>query len=330
MTIKLHFPVILAVLLYLLIYFLRTQQLNFEAKNRENELDLFPEVRQTLDKQISGFLPTPQAQLLSGILLGNKKDLPVGLKLALRDTATLHIVVVSGQNLTILAYFVMLLAGLLKRKMALLLTLAVIIFYTLLTGGQVPVLRAAVMAAAAFSAQFFGRVRDGAWVLLVTAALMLLLNPFWISDLSFQLSFLATFGVIVASPLILPYLKSLPNVIKTDLSITLASQLMVIPVIAQNFHQISLVSVITNLLVLWTIPFIMVLGAVNLILSLIFNPLAQLFSVLVYILLSYFVYVVQFFASLPFAWGYVGDLGWVVWGGYYIILSGILLATQKF
>lgn len=323
-----YLTVILAILLYALIYFLRLQQLGFEARNHANSFDLFPNVRQVLDKQIQTFLPSPQAELLSGILLGSKKDLPGELKLALRDTATLHIVVVSGQNLTLVAGFVMLLAGIFRRKVVIILALSTIIFYTFLTGGQVPVLRAAIMAILAFGAQLLGRVRDGAWILIITAGLMLIYDPFWISDISFQLSFLATLGVVMVSPIILNYLKRLPDVIKTDLAVTVSSQLLVLPIIAYNFHQISLVSIITNLAVLWTIPIIMILGAINLIISLIYQPLASMVAVLVYIPLTYFIYMVKFFASLPFAWEYIGDFDWVVWIGYYFILAGGLFVLS--
>lgn len=325
MTLNKYLPLILAVVFYLLIYFIRTQQVNPEADFRANSLDLFPELRKTLDKQISTFLPSPHAELLSGIILGSKNNLPASLQLSLRDTATLHIVVVSGQNLTLLAGFLMgTLAGVLKRRTALIVALGSIIFYTAMTGAQIPVLRAAVMATLAFLAQATGRDKDSIWVLVIAAGGMLLINPYWVAEISFQLSFLATFGVVVVAPKIVSYLKHLPEVIKTDLSITLAAQLMVLPVIAINFHQISLISILANLFVLWTIPFIMILGTINLILALIWQPIATIFSTLVYILLAYFIYVVTFFASLPFAWEYIGKVSWIVWVGYYLILLSVL------
>lgn len=309
-------PLLLGLVVYILIYFLRYQQGGWEI-----ESDLFKSQRQALDQKISQLLPSPQAELLSGILLGQNKNLPGQLRLALRDTATLHIVVVSGQNLSIVAAFFLSLAGLIKRKKATSFSLLAVIFYTLLTGVQVPVLRAAIMFSLSSLAQIFGRQKDGWWVLTITAGLMLLVNPNWITDLSFQLSFLATFGVVVVAPVLLYYLKILP-IIGQDLAVTLSAQLMVLPVIVQNFHQVSLVSLVTNLLVLWTIPFIMIGGVVMLVLGTILSPVVN-------ILLTYFIYVVQFFASLPFAWEYVGEQMWVVWVGYYMVLTGILVGISK-
>lgn len=321
---KKHSPAILTLVLFVLIYLLRYQQSSWDMSEApfQVKLDLFPQVRQSFDQRISQSLPSPQAELLSGILLGNKKNLPGRLKLALRDSSTLHIVVVSGQNLTLLAALFMNLSGLLKRRLAILISILAVIFYTILTGAQIPVIRAAIMAILAFSAQIFGRQKDGVWALILTGGLMLLVNPSWITDLSFELSFLATLGVIVIAPILEKKLKFLPQFLKQDLAITVGAQIMVIPVIAQYFHQISLVGVFANLLVGWTIPIIMVLGTAMLLLGSVFALLANIF-------LTYFIYIVQFFANLPFSWEYVGEQVWVVWIGYYMMLGGILSALYK-
>ncbi|OGE77343.1 hypothetical protein A3J19_05135 [Candidatus Daviesbacteria bacterium RIFCSPLOWO2_02_FULL_41_8] len=202
-------------------------------------------------------------------------------------------------------------------------SLLAVIGYTLLTGVQVPILRAAVMFCLAGLATLSGRQKKVWWVLLVTAALMLLVNPKWILDLSFQLSFLATFGVVVVSPVLMKYLHKIP-VLGQDLAVTLAAQLMVTPVIAISFHQISLVSLITNALILWTVPFAMILGMLSLVLSFVWGGAAWLLGLSVSALLTYFIYIVQFFASLPFAWEYVGEQGIIFWAGYYLIVASII------
>ncbi len=104
---------------------------------------------------------------------------------------------------------------------------------------------------------------------------------------------------------------------------------MVTPVIAQNFHQFSLVGVVTNVFILWTVSFIMILGGLMLLVGFLANSLAWLISQGVLVFLTYFIYIVQFFASLSFAWQYVGEQMWIVWVGYYLIITGILLALNK-
>lgn len=316
-------PIVLAILLYVLIYFLRYQQGGWEIKT-----EVFKSQRQVLDQRIFQFLPSPQAELLSGILLGQNKDLPAQLRLSLRDTSTLHIVVASGQNLSMLAGLLLSLSPFIKRRNAILLSLLAVILYTLLTGLQVPILRAAVMFTLAAVAQLFGRQKQSVWVLMVTAALMLLINPKWASELSFQLSFMATFGVIVVTPVLLKIFKTIP-LLGQDLAVTLGAQLMVTPIILQNFHQLSLVSVFTNLLVGWTVPFIMILGTILIIVSFVSATLAILISFLTNAFLTYFVNIASFFSSLPFAWEYIGEKNWIVWVGYYLVLAGALLALNK-
>ncbi len=312
-------PTVLAIVLYLLIYLLRYQQGGWDL-----EADFFQDQRTLLSNRISELLPSPQAELLSGILLGQNKSLPGQFKLALRDTSTLHIVVASGQNLSMVAGFFLSLAGLIKRKQAIILSLLAVVSYTLLTGAQVPILRAAIMFGLAGLATAFGRQKEGWWILVVVAALMLLINPAWILDLSFQLSFLATFGVVVVAPILLKFSHKVP-LLGQDLAVTLGAQLMVIPVIAISFHQISLVSLATNALILWTIPFAMILGSLTLAASFIWGGLAWILGLAASSLLTYFIYIVKFFASLPFAWEYVGEQWIVVWVGYYLVVGGGLI-----
>src|SRR3989344_5174542 len=108
----------LTVVLYILLYFVRWQQGGWEPNT-----EIFKKQRIHLVEKMREFLPPTQSALLSGILLGIKQDLPFNLRLALRDTSTLHIVVASGQNLTILVGLIMHLSGLIKRKSAVILTL---------------------------------------------------------------------------------------------------------------------------------------------------------------------------------------------------------------
>lgn len=316
--------VILTLVLYLLIFFIRFQQGGWDIN-----IDVLNTQRQFLDQKISEFLPSPQAELLSGIILGQNKQLPGQFRLDLRDTSTLHIVVASGQNLSILAGFFLLLSGLIKTRGVVVLSSIAVISYVLLVGAQVPVLRAAVMIGMGFLAHIIGREKDSIWILIVTGALMLLVNPFWLFDLSFQLSFLATIGVIVVAPIFLKYLSKLPNFLKQDLAVSFGAQLMVFPIIAQNFHQLSLVALPANLLVLWTVPIIMILGVGFLILSLIFPFAGWIIAFVLNVALTYFVYIVQFFGKLSFAWEYVGEQVWVVWVGYYCLLAGIVVAMNK-
>ena len=102
-------------------------------------------IRSKIDEKINKFLPEPQSSLLSGVLLGVDRGLPDDFEDDLRTTGTIHVVVVSGYNIMVVGGFFLLLAGRIKRKYAIILSIIAIIFYTLLTGAQPPTVRAAIM-----------------------------------------------------------------------------------------------------------------------------------------------------------------------------------------
>ncbi len=282
-----------------------------------------------LSGQSQHLLPQPQAALLSGMVLGVKEDMPAEFKSALRRTSTIHMVVVSGQNLTLLSGFILSFVTILGRKKTILVSLGVIFFYAVLTGLQVPVLRAALMVSLASLAQLTNREGQSVRILLITALVMLIYQPNWLFSISFQLSFLATIGVVVVAPEVIRSLNFLPNLIKQDLGISFAAQALTWPVIAANFHQASLVGIFTNALVLWTVPFIMIWGALAILVSLISLPLGWVLALFPGTLLTYFVYIIEGFDRVSLASIYIDKTSPLVWLGYYILLLGIFLKLKS-
>lgn len=282
----------------------------------------FATLRDYLEKSVNNLLPQPQGGLLAGMILGARSTLPSDFEKALKNTSTIHMVVVSGQNLTLLAGFVLNMVGFLGRKKVLVINLFIVSFYALLTGFQIPVLRAAIMVYMASLAQFFHREADTSRVLVITALGMLIFNPNWLLSISFQLSFVATFGVAVAAPEIIKLVKFLPNVLKQDLLVSLSAQLLTVPIIAANFGTFSILGVLSNTFLLWTVAPIMVLGTLSLMVSLISPILGHLLSLLPNVFLTYFIYIVMLFNQ---SWGSISveKLPMVVWIGYYVFLIGV-------
>lgn len=286
--------------------------------------------RQFLADQVKSVLPPNQATLLSGILLGVKEDLPKELKDNLISTSTIHIIVVSGQNLSMLVGFCLLFASRIGRRKIIFLSVFVIVLYSLLTGLQIPVIRAAIMSLIALVAVLLGRDRSNAWILLLTGGIMLIIEPNWLVSVSFQLSFLATFAVIVVSPIILAHLNRVPTIFREDLAVSLAAQLLTLPIIAANFGQISTMGLFANLFVLWIVAPVMVSGILLLLAVLVLPPLSGLIAIIPYTFLTYFIYVVEFFSRVPFSTFEIGKTHWLVWLGYYILLFGVFsLLAQK-
>ena len=295
----------------------------------ENIGAYFENFRNYFSERSEYLLPQPQAALLSGMVLGIKEDLPWNFSQALRKTSTIHIVVVSGQNLTMLAGMLLGFSSLIGRKKAIMLALITVFIYTLLSGIQIPVIRAFIMFFFASLASFFDREDESIWILILTGLLMLIYEPNWLLSISFQLSFLATVGVVVVAPEIVKIFKKVPDILREDFAVSLAAQALVWPIIAINFNQASLYGVLTNTLILWTVPLIMISGLIVLILSFILFPLAQILAQIPGILLTYFVAVVELSNKLGGSI-YVYPQNVFIWLGYYILVFSIFLSVKKY
>lgn len=303
------------------------------SQSTSNDLESFANqfypYREFLSDQIKIHFSGDQAALLAGMLIGEKADLSPEFKKALTNTSTIHMVVVSGQNLSLLAGFIMSLAGFIHRRYLIWVCLLSIISYSVLTGGQIPVVRAAIMTILGLIAQLVGRDRDTMWFIGVAGYLMLLYQPNWLFSISFQLSFLATFGVLVVAPLMEVLFKRLPELFRQDLAVSTSAQLMTWPIIAANFGQLSILGIISNVMVLWTVSLIMLFGSVGVLIASLFPGLENWILFIPKLLLVYFIYVVELFNQLSWTSLRVDKGNLWLWLGYYFLLVGIIFFISK-
>ncbi len=262
-------------------------------------------------------LPQPLDGLLSGIVLGDKSLIPYQLWQILKQTGTLHIMVASGMNIalfsgTVLAFFTLFL----KRKPALIFLFITIWFYSLMTGLQPPIIRAALMASLFYLSQIFGREAKAGRVLWLTGGLMLLANPLWLLDVGFQLSFLATAGLVYLRP----RLKKNRFLRSENLSSSLAAQMTTLPVLVTAFGQLNLLSPLTNLAVLWTIPYLLTGGALVGILGLFWGKLAEISAYFLYPLLFYLEKSLSLFSQIKLFQLLMPEFGWWLPVVYYVFL----------
>ncbi len=267
----------------------------------------------TLTSIIEQFLPEPHAGLLSGILFGVKTSLDPSLKDALVTTGTLHIVALSGMNITMLTSLVNIsLLWLFPRKIASGITIGVIIGFILFVGPSAPVIRAAIMGGITLLGIIFGKNVWALWSWGVAVVLMLGVKPLWITDLSFQLSVLASLGLILFGNPVHPpstgskmyresWKQSLISLLTRELRVTLAAQTLTIPVLLFSFGRLSFISPLTNILIVWTLPYITVLGFLVILGGIIFSPVGQMFAWGSWIFLEYVIQIIQWTAKIPFA-----------------------------
>lgn len=255
----------------------------------------------------------PYASFVAGILYGYRGGLG-SLNEDFSRTGVTHIVAVSGFNITIIATVLMTIITrffLPRRKAFWVVVLGVIVF-VVFTGMSASVVRAGIMGIITLVAYQMGRLSRIGNTLAATAVAMTLHNPFVLMwDAGFQLSFISTMGLVYVSPLLENMLrfktKDIPIIdvgavmLRESFLSTMAAIIATLPLILSQFGRLSLVAPIVNVLILWTIPFLMLFSFIAVLVSFVFYPLAAVIAWMTWVGLAYVVEVVQWFSSLSFA-----------------------------
>ncbi len=242
-------------------------------------------------------LPQPMSGLTAGITLGSKGEISSGFWEKVKSTGVAHIVVASGTNVAFVVSFLMgVLTLFLSRRKAIFYSLGGILIYLFISGFDAPLVRASVMAGMAFWSEKTGRLLNSWRNLSLTGATMLIIQPDWALDLGFALSFVSTASIMLFERKIALRLKAIPGVLREGLSTSLSAQIGVAPIIFVSFGQFNPLSPVINALVLWTIPLIMILGAIGGVVGLILPFLGKIILWLSFPLSWYFVQVIELFS----------------------------------
>jgi competence protein ComEC len=258
-------------------------------------------------QKINLVIKSPENLLMGGLILGEKSAFSQELRQEFVDTGTIHIIALSGYNVTIVAEWFMKLFSqlpLVSKNFGIGMGIFAIILFILMTGGSTTAVRAGIMATLALIARATGRNYDVARALILAAVSMILSNPFILAfDVSFQLSFIATVAVIFLAPKLEKYFRWITKKFELQdiVCVTCAAYIFVFPFILYKMGNFSLVALPANILVLPFIPFTMLLGFLTGFIGLILPILSIPFGYLVYLFLHYELWVINFFASLPFA-----------------------------
>ena len=249
-------------------------------------------------------IQSPESLLMGGLILGEKSAFDQSLRQSFVNTGTIHIVALSGYNVTIVAEWFMKLFAFLPKNLGIGMGILAILFFIIMTGGSSTAIRAGIMATLALIARATGRNYDVARALILAGVFMVLFNPFvLVYDVSFQLSFIATIAVIFLAPRVEKYFLWVPDYFKLRdiVSVTFAAYIFVLPFILYKMGNLSLVALPANILILPFIPFTMFLGFFTGFLGLIWYVLAVPVGYISYLFLHYELLVVSFFSNLPFA-----------------------------
>ncbi len=264
---------------------------------------------------INRILPEPHASLLNGILLGIRSGIPQELYNDFNATGASHVIVISGSNISIVIAIIIVIGRFIVgiRHTTVIAAIGVIM-YVIMVGADAAVVRAALMGLLYVTSIRLGRGNDITNALFGAALFMMLYNPMSIWDVGFQLSFVATWGLVAIVPILesytakylgwtmtLHHLDSMADILREGLLVTLAAQIAVTPLLIYHFGQFSIISVLTNLLIVPVQPFVMSLGGLATFATMIFEPLGKMIGWFAWLPLAWTVLIVEWTADFTWA-----------------------------
>lgn len=208
-------------------------------------------------------LPEPVASFGMGILIGQRNTLPDTVSTQLTMVGLTHIIAVSGYNLTIILRAVGRLLQKRSKFQYLAISLGLIGLFLLLTGNSPSIVRAAVVCCLGLTAWYYGRTVQPVVLLLTAAGITGLANPLYVwGNVSWYLSFLAFFGVLVLAPAVTRrlYGRREPGFVTAIVLESLCAEVMTLPYVLYIFGQMSTVNIVANVLVAALIPPAMLLS----------------------------------------------------------------------
>ena len=260
-------------------------------------------LRDSLAGSINASVRQPEAAYLSGILVGAQGIVPDNIKEMFSRTGTSHILAISGYNITIVAGMLSMLLAPLGRRRSFWFAIGGITVFTVMVGASASVVRAAIMGVMALAAGQFGRQAASGILILLSAAVMCLINPLLLRwDVGFQLSFLALIGIVYIEPLISPLFSKLLrwDWLAGTAATTASASLAVLPLLLFNFKQLAVYTLPVNIIVLPLVPVAMALGFATAVAGLI-PVVGQIIGQVAWLVAAFQLSVIRIFSNLPYA-----------------------------
>lgn len=280
---------------------------------KRGAIDLKQNFKEIIDKSMS----YPESEILSAMLLGLRREIPEEISDNFSRAGLSHIIAISGLHITIIAGILMfiLLGFGLKRKRAFWLSTLGLVGFLFLIGFRPSSIRAGIMGWLAMLALSIGRLNQSLRAFTLAAFILLLFNPLLIWDVGFQLSFLAVLGIIFFKDGIEKILVKIkiPNWIniRTILAMTLAAQIMVLPLIVYCFGTLSLIAPLANILVLPILEIIMIGGLILIFLGAIWLPLGRIVGLGLQLLIGWIEGVASKLTQLNGSYFELGKMEWI-------------------
>ena len=223
--------------------------------------------------------PTRLHLLMTLLFGGSYNEIPESVMTSFQTTGIIHILSVSGSHVALLFGFLYFLGKWLRlpKKIVIVFAVVVVLFYAALSGLVPPVIRAAVMGILSVGGVFLEREKATLNLLGAAVLGMLLWDPFYLYDVSFQLSVGASAGILIFYRPLLSYLQKiyyLKNWIREGIALSTAAQVLTLPIVLYDFHAFPLFFIPANLFVTPFLEWVIIAGLLAAAVSLLFVPLA--------------------------------------------------------
>ncbi len=271
------------------------------------------QLRRNFAAGMQSALPEPVASFGLGLLIGQRSTLPEQNAQQLRHVGLTHIIAVSGYNLTVIVIACRRLLVKRSKFQATFVCLALIGLFLLITGSSPPIVRAAIVSLLSIGTWYYGRKIRPLVLLLLAAAITVVANPIYLwGNVSWYLSFLAFFGVLVLAPLITKRLfgDKEPSMLLGILIESICASVVVLPYILFTFGETSLVSLLANVLVIPFIPLAMLLSVAAGVAGMIVPALAGWIAWPANWVLTYMLDIANLIGRIPHA--FVANIGFPV------------------
>ncbi|HAH19386.1 MAG: hypothetical protein A2Y00_09680 [Omnitrophica WOR_2 bacterium GWF2_43_52] len=301
----------------------------FLQKAQSNRVKAFAlKAKHTFKSIFEAYLWPENSRILSGIILGERQNFPHAIRDAFVRTGTSHIIAISGFNVGIVAFVVLIILKALgiKRKPRYYLTIPLLIMHMYAVGASASVVRATIMAIIVLSGYLMERESQITNSLGLAALIILGANPLQLFDIGFQLSFVSVLGIVLLSGRIESFLGARGNPVperpsavnrltKTAMqvkkwsincfSVSLAAWFVTAGAIAYYFRIVSPITVLANLIIVPYTSLIIVLGFSLGLSALIFPAIAAPIAATTNYSLGFLLKITHWLSSIPGAYFYL-------------------------
>lgn len=264
------------------------------------------ELRNLMKTKIEKLLPKETSGLCLGMLIGETSGIEENMQENFRDSNLSHILAVSGANVSYIIVSITYIFNkmCLRKRLSKIISIILLILFMLLTGCTSSVNRACIMAILMLIAELLCRKSDIYNNLAISALILLIINPYSLLDIGFQLSYMGTIGIVFLHDKIENFIKINNKIVKyffEMIVVTTCANLAIIPIMMFHFNTISLTFYFSNIIVGPILGIVVIIGFIMFFISLIFTPISSLIAIVLNLMLKFIIKIAEITANMPFS-----------------------------